>query len=103
MILLLPIGLLLSAALTIIILERVKPRFGTSWLIASASCIISWLVIFILRLRLPTTLDVLSWHYPDLNLIGHFSFLLDYDSWPYALALITITLAVILTDAARTR
>ncbi len=103
MILLLPVGLLLSAALAITILERFKPRFGTSWLVASASCIISWLVIFILRLRLPTTLDVLSWQYLDLNLAGQFSFLLDYDSWPFALALITITLAVILTDAARTR
>jgi hypothetical protein len=103
MILLLPIGLLLSAALAITILERFRPRFGTSWLIASASCIISWLVVFILRLRLPTTVDVLSWQYPDLNLTGQFSFLLDYHSWPYALALITITLAVILTDAARTR
>ncbi len=103
MILLLPIVLLLTAALAIFIVDRVRPKYGTSWLIAAASCIIAWLIIIFLRLRLPTTLSFLSWDRPDLFLQGQFSFLLDYQSWPYALALMTITLAVILTDAARTR
>lgn len=103
MILLLPIGLLLVAALAIIILDRIRPKFGISWLIASATCIIAWVTVFVLRLRLPTTFDLLSWNHPELNLTGFFSLLLDYDSWPYVLALTTIALAVILTDAARTR
>ena len=103
MILLLPIGLLLVASLVITILDRVRPRFGTSWLIATGACIVSWLIVFILRLRLPTSLALFSWKGSDLNLLGNFSLLLDYDSWPYVLALITITLAVVLTGAARTR
>ncbi len=103
MILLLPIGLLLVAAFAIFILDRIRPKFGTSWLIASGASIAAWLTIFILRLRLPTTLDVLNWGGSDLNLTGAFSLLLDYNAWPYALALITVALAVILTDAARTR
>jgi hypothetical protein len=103
MIILLPIGLLLAASLVIIILDRVRPRFGTSWLVATGACIIAWLTVFILRLRLPTTLALFSWEGTDLNLLGDFSLLLDYESWPYALALMTITLAVILTGAARTR
>ena len=103
MILLLPIGLLLVAALAIFILDRIRPKFGTSWLIASSAAIIAWLTIFILRLRLPTTLPLLSWSQPESTLLGQFTLLLDYDAWPYALSLITITLAVILTDAARTR
>lgn len=103
MLILLPVGLLLLASIAIPILGLTRPKFGTSWLVASATCIVAWLAIFTSRLRLPTTLDVLSWNAPELNLTGHLSLLLDYDSWPYALALITITLAVILTDAARTR
>ncbi len=103
MILLLPIGLLLLAALAILILDRVRPRFGPSWLIASLTTILTWLVIVFLRLRLPTELALFSWESSDLNLIGDFSLLLDYDSWPYVLSLVTIALAVILTDAARTR
>lgn len=103
MILFLPIGILLAAALAIAILDRNKPKFGTSWLIASGTAIIAWLIIFIMRLRLPTTFQILSWGQPDIPLFGQISLLLDYNAWPYALALITITLAVILTDAARTR
>ncbi len=103
MILLIPIGLLLIAALLISILDRVKPKFGTSWLIASAASLIAWLTYFFLRLRLPTVLDIHSWEGSTTNLVGQFSFLLDYDNWPYAFSLITVTLAVILTDAARTR
>lgn len=102
MIILLPIGLLLAASLVIIILDRGHPRFGTSWLIATSACIISWITLFILRLRLPTTLTLFSWNDNNLNIMGNFSLLLDYESWSYALALITITLAVVLTGAART-
>ena len=103
MIILVPVGLLLIASAAIYILDSTRPRYGTSWLIASVSCLIAWLMMFFLRLRLPTTVELLVWNAPELNLIGQLSLLLDYDSWPYALALITITLAVILSDAARTR
>jgi len=103
MILLIPIGLLLVASLTIFILFSLRPKYGTSWLIAAIASILAWLMVFYLRLRLPTTLEILSWGGNTSQLWGEFSLLLDYDSWPYSLALITITLAVILTDAARTR
>jgi len=103
MLILLPVGLLLLASLAIFILDLTRPKFGTSWLIASSTSIIAWGIIFYLRLRLPTQLVLLTWDGPTADLFGRFSLLLDYDSWPYALALITITLAVILSDAARTR
>ena len=103
MLILLPIGLLLAAALAITIQDYIRPKFGTSWLIAVSAAIVSWLMILLMRLRLPTTLRIFSWGQSEINLIGHFSLILDYDSWPYALALMAITLAVILSDAARTR
>ena len=103
MMILLPIGLLLLASLAIFILDLTRPKFGTSWLIASGTSIIAWGIIFFFRLRLPTQLVLLTWDAPTTTLLGRFSLLLDYDSWPYALAMITITLAVILSDAARTR
>jgi hypothetical protein len=103
MLILLPIGLLFLASLAIFLIDRLRPNFGTSWLIAVAASFIAWLTLLILRLRLPTTLSILSWEGPDSILMGRLSLLLDYDAWPYALALMTITLAVVLTDAARTR
>ena len=103
MLILLPVGLLLQASLAIFILDLIRPKYGTSWLIAAATGIVAWVMIFFSRLRLPTTLDLMVWDAPGLNLNGHFSLLLDYQSWPYALALITIMLAMVFTDAARTR
>ena len=103
MLILLPIGLLLVAALVITILDRVRPKYGTAWLIATGASLAAWLAIFIFRLRLPTTLPLLSWEGTELNLSGYFSLVMDYQSWPYALALMTITLAIVLTGAARTR
>ncbi len=103
MLTLLPIGILLLAGLAINIQDRLRPHFGTSWLIAVAASFISWLAMLIFRLRLPTELNILSWQTPQIPLIGRLSLLLDYNVWPYALALMTITLAVILSDAARTR
>lgn len=103
MILLIPIALLLLAALAIFIIDLVRPRFGLSWLIAALGSLIAWGFTLFLRFRLPTELELGSWEAADLNILGRFSLLLDYDNWPYVLILMTITLAVILSDAARTR
>jgi hypothetical protein len=103
MILLLPIGLLLLSALAMMILSRIRPKYGTSWLIAIIASLIAWGIVFFLRLRLPTSLDLLTWQGPDLLLKGSFFLLLDYNTWPYVLSLMTVAVAVILSDAARTR
>jgi hypothetical protein len=103
MILLLPVGILLLASLAIFILDQIRPKFGTSWLIASITSAVAWLTILILRLYLPTTLEIFSWEQVAPGFLGDFSLLLDYGNWPYVFALITIALSVILTDAARTR
>ncbi len=64
------IGLLLIAALVIFIQQRVHPNYGTSWLIAASASIAAWLMVLILRFRLPTTLAVLSWTKPILICSG---------------------------------
>jgi len=103
MLILVPIGLLLLASLVIYIYDLFRPSFGISWVIASIASMLAWLTILFSRLRLPTILPLQSWNSTDLQLTGHLSLLMDYDSWPYVLALMTIALAVILSDAARTR
>jgi hypothetical protein len=103
MIILAPIGLLLLAAIAILILDRVRPKFGTSWIIAAGTSMLAWLAVVFFRFRLPTTLAIMSWGESNLNLVCRISLLLDYDNWSYLLALITILVAVLLTDAARTR
>ncbi len=102
MLILAPIGFLLIACLAVFILDLVHPRYGTSWLITVTAGILAWMIIIFSRLRLPTTVALFSWDHPSLNQVGKLSLLLDYQSWPYALALITVFLAMVFTDAART-
>jgi len=90
------------AALVVFVLDQIRPRYGISWVITVVAGVIAWGLVAYSRLRLPTIVNLLSWNNPNLNQIGHLSLLLDYKSWPYALALITIFLAMIFTDAART-
>ncbi len=103
MLIILPIGLLLAASIVVWALDFKQPKIGVSWLISSGACIAAWLTIVFSRLRLPTQLDLVSWDVPDGGLTGSFSLLLDYKSWPYVMALMTIAVAMMLTDAARTR
>jgi len=103
MLIILPIGLLLLGSAAVFILNQTRPRFGVSWLIASGTCIAAWLTVAISRLRLPTQVDLISWNAVDGGLSGRFSLLVDYDSWPYAIVLMTIAVAMMLSDAARTR
>jgi hypothetical protein len=103
MIILAPIALPLLAAIAILILNRRQPKFGISWIVAAGTSLVNWMLILFLRLRLPTSIELLSWQGSSEFLFGKFSLLIDYDNWPYLLSLMTITLAVIFTDSARTR
>lgn len=102
MLIILPVIFLLVAALVIVSINRAKPNIAVTWLIGAGSCFVAWLIIIILRLYLPSTLFLIKWE-PESLFFGSPMLMLDYLSWPYALCLITLTLAVLLTDSARTR
>ena len=97
MIILVPIALLFIGAMIIVIINTKKTAIGITWIIAAISAFLSWLVFVILRLFLPTTLTLINWN-PDILFLGSPMLVLDYNSWPYSISLITIALAVILTD-----
>lgn len=98
----LPIGILLAAGLVILGVRWIWPRFPYTWLIAAASAGLCWLLTIYLRLRLPSTLSFPAWKPADLF---HSSpvIVLDFVSWPFALALASLVLAEILTGVARTQ
>ncbi|MCJ7696453.1 MAG: hypothetical protein MUO40_13650, partial [Anaerolineaceae bacterium] len=100
MIILVPIVLLLVGALAIVIINRKKTAIGITWIIAAGSSFVSWVVMVILRLFLPTTLLLINWE-PESLFLGSPMLVLDYNSWPYSIALITIALAVIFTDSTK--
>lgn len=102
MLIIVPIALLLVAAVVIRIINSVKPNFSTTWLIAAGATFSAWLVISGLRLYLPSTVNLIGWQ-PEVLFHASPKLLLDYQTWPYALSLVTLCMAVIFTDSARTR
>jgi hypothetical protein len=96
----LSIGFLVLAPLVMLVIRLARPAFGYHWLIAVAGALVAWPLILIAGLSLPQTLLVFSWTPGDL--VTNWPILLvDRFSWPFAVALITLVFACILTEVAR--
>jgi hypothetical protein len=100
LIILLPVAVLVLAALGIVILQQTRPSIGYSWLVASLAGLVVTGIMLFLRLRLPSELVASAWR-PFGELSSPPAFLLDGSSWPYAFCLVVLALAFMLTDAAR--
>ena len=94
------LGLLVVASIAILINHAFKPSISRAWLIALVATTIAWLITLFLRLYLPTQVSLLDWTPAEL-FQGRLELVLDYQSWPYAVALITLCMATIFTDTTR--
>ena len=99
LLILLPPVLYILAAAALLILERFNVKVGISWLVAVVVTLVNWVLLLVLRLQVPSLLRITS--------SGPFSdraawfFTLDPISYPYALSIAGLLLAVVLTAAAR--
>ncbi|MBW8011325.1 MAG: hypothetical protein FVQ83_08800 [Chloroflexi bacterium] len=100
MLLILPILILLLTPLTMLVLRRLRPEFDAHWLLAAGGTFLAWATLFVLRARLPQTVSLPLWRPKEFFPVSP-ELLADSFSWPFALALATLVLSVILTDAAR--
>ena len=100
MLVLLPVVILIFSAAVILILQRIRPGFGYTWLIASGSSLISWGLILFFHWRTPAIFSLFGWQ-PIQPLSSSLSFHVDSISWPFAFSLASLLLAVILTSSAR--
>jgi hypothetical protein len=100
MLILLPVVLLLLAALTLLFLQWLRPGFGLSWLIGVGLTLAAWVLILYLRLHLVIQVTLMEWK-PVTLFNESPMFLLDRISWPYAFCLVTLVLGVVLTATAR--
>jgi uncharacterized membrane protein len=87
------------AALVIIVLNQLKINIGRVWLTAATFALINWGIVFALKWFYPIKYALVNWipfsdFYPD-------GFLLQMDiySWPIALALCAIQIAIIFSDS----
>ena len=95
-----PVGLLLLAALVIVVLQRLRPSVGYAWLAGSAAALASFGFMLFLRWRLPFQISISNWlpfsTFTDSPIFG-----LDGSSWPYAFGLCAVILGVMLSASAR--
>jgi hypothetical protein len=94
------IFLLLLTPLVILILRLARPRFAYFWLVAVFGALLVWPLVLLMSQNIPQAMPLLSWGSSDLFSISP-ALLIDSLSWPYAFALATLVLSVILTDVAR--
>jgi len=100
MLLLVPSLLLFSTALILIALRLRWPRFRFRWLIAVGGTLLTWLSLFLWKGRVPIALSLPAWQ-PEALLSETPLFVADGLAWPYALALVTLALAILLTATVR--
>ncbi len=100
MLTIIPILLLLLTASIMAAIHLVRPTFAYFWLIAVLGSFLTWLVEVFSFLRLPQSITLVTWN-PESLYPSSPGLILDTISWPFALALTSLMLAVILTAVAR--
>ncbi len=102
MLLLLSIALLMGGSLFVLLLGRNKKRINLAWLISVLICLLTLGLIYFSRLYLPSEFHLANW--TPLSIFHYAPFLvINYQSWPYAVALITLVSTVIITDPSRSK
>ena len=100
MLIFLPISLLILTSIILAVLRLLNPKSGVSWLVSAALTLLTWLIVMLMRLRIPESFTLGSTR-SFVTLPFQYSLLLDKISWPYAWALSTSLLAFILVSATR--
>jgi hypothetical protein len=100
MLALLPIAILLLTPVAMTAVRFLRPAFAYFWLIAASGVILAWLGVIGLFFRLPLSVPLITWQPVEL-FPGSPSLLIDQYSWPLALALSSVALAVIFSAVVR--
>ncbi len=100
MFLLIPVILMFLAALALSALRIMRPQFRFSWLIAVGAALFSWVGVLLWRTELPLSLSFGPWD-PAQVLSVTPALAADQVSWLYALSLMTLALATLLTETVR--
>ncbi len=100
MIILIPSGLMIIAALVIIVLNQLKINIGRVWLTAAGFSLLIWGFVFAMKWFFPIDYAFENWFpFSDFFPLG-FLLKLDVYSWSIALALSAIQIAIIFSDSA---
>lgn len=101
MLVLLPVALAFVGAIAILILQRVRPSYGDSWLVALGVSLIVWGLVLALHWQENAAVSLGMWWPVDRTVF--LTFQADRISWMYAFSLASLGMAVALTAAVRLR
>jgi len=100
MLILLPVLLLALAASLLLVLQYTRSKFQYTWIVAALGAILALAGTFLWQIRFPGTVSLLPWQ--PLSVFDYTpTWLADSVSWPYALAVAALAVAVILTSVVR--
>lgn len=94
------ITLLVLTATVMLVVRIMRPSFGFHWLIAAVGGFTAWGMVLGLGLMLPVRLELTTWGLGEIT-SNSIVLLADRISWPFAVGLVTILFAAILTDVVR--
>jgi hypothetical protein len=100
MLFVLPVLVLLLAATILLVLHRIRPNFKYPWFIALVGSLLAVAGVLLWKLDFPAQFSLPAWQ--PVNVLRFIpTWAVDGTSWTYALALVTLAAAVILTSVAR--
>src|SRR5512142_1454984 len=100
MFILVPVILMVVTTLALIVLRLARPQFRFTWLISLGATFLAWISVLGWRIQLPLSISFDRW--APASLIASTPVLrVDQFSWIYALSLLTLTLAALLTETVR--
>ncbi len=100
MLILITVVLLFATALALLILRLVRPQFRFTWLIAVGATFLAWISVLLCRSALPLSMSLGSWE-PAAVFSTAPMLMADQYSWVYAISLVTLALATLLTATVR--
>ncbi|HEY5903505.1 MAG TPA: hypothetical protein VIU39_13195 [Anaerolineales bacterium] len=100
MLILLTVVILMLTAVALLVLRLPRLNFRYFWLTAVGGTLAAWVTTWLWLPGLPFTLDLPAWQPSDI-FSNALSFLADGFSWPLAISLTTLAVAVLLTEVAR--
>jgi len=100
MLIILTVLFLFLVALSLVVIYWVRPEFRYTWLIAAGGALVGWVSVLVWQFRLPLVFQLPRWE-PASLFLEPLSFTADTLTWPFAISIATLILAVILTAAAR--
>jgi hypothetical protein len=94
------VAILVLGSITLAILNRFSLRIGYAWFLAVGASLSAWVLVLLSYPAEPNIIFQMNWQVSAI-LTSSPGLILDSVSWPYAVAIGTLLIAVLLTDVAR--